>query len=116
LCANFLQDWFTERREFLKEAAATTVATSLSAKLLRGATDSVPYRVLGHSGEKVSLVGLGGHHIGRGSDEQQSIRIIRTALDSGINFLDNCWDYDGGVAKNEWAKRCATATVKRPLS
>ena len=96
--------WFMERREFLKKAAATTVVTSLSAKLLRGATDSFPYRRLGRSGEKVSLVGLGGHHIGRGSDEQQSIRIIRTALDSGINFLDNCWDYNGGVSEERMGR------------
>jgi hypothetical protein len=51
-----------------QEAAATTVVTYLNAKLLRGTTDSFPYRVLGHSGEKVSLVGLGGHHIGSGSE------------------------------------------------
>ena len=44
LRANFLQDCFMERREFLKKAAATTVVTSLSAKLLRCATDSFPYR------------------------------------------------------------------------
>jgi len=60
--------------------------------------------VLGHSGKKVSLVGLGGHHIGRGSNEQQSISIIRTALDSGINFLDNCWDYNGGVSEERMGK------------
>jgi predicted aldo/keto reductase-like oxidoreductase len=93
-----------ERREFLKQAAATTVVTSLSAKLFGGTTDSFPYRVLGRSGEKVSLVGLGGHHIVRGADEQQSIRIIRTALDSGINFLDNCWDYNGGVSEERMGK------------
>jgi len=93
-----------DRREFLKQAAATTVVTSIGAKLLHGATDSFPYRVLGRSGEKVSLVGLGGHHIGRGSDEQLGIRIIRTALDSGINFLDNCWDYNGGVSEERMGK------------
>src|SRR5208282_2618205 len=72
--------------------------------LLHGTTDSFPDRVLGRSGEKVSLVGLGGHHIGRGSDEQLGIRIIRTALDSGINFLDNCWDYNGGVSEERMGK------------
>src|SRR5205807_1150832 len=55
------------------------------------------YRPLGRTGVEVSLIGLGGHHIGRQKDEKDSIRIIRTAIDAGITFLDNCWDYhDGG--------------------
>lgn len=93
-----------DRRDFLKKAAATTVVTSLSSQLSYGAPDSFPYRVLGHTGEKVSLMGLGGYHIGMQSDEQESIRIIRTALDGGINFLDNCWDYNGGVSEERMGK------------
>src|SRR5260221_2473621 len=55
------------------------------------------YRALGRTGEEVSLIGLGGHHIGRQKEEKESIVIIRTAIDAGINFMDNCWDYhDGG--------------------
>ena len=55
------------------------------------------YRQLGRTGEKVSLVGLGGHHIGRPEDEQFAIALIRKAIDGGINFMDNSWDYhDGG--------------------
>jgi len=55
------------------------------------------YRQLGKTGEEVSLIGLGGHHIGRQKDEKDSIKIIRSAIDAGINFMDNCWDYhDGG--------------------
>ena len=93
-----------DRRDFLKKAAATTVAASLSSQLSYGAPDSFPYRVLGHTGEKVSLIGIGGYHIGMGSDEQESIRIIRTALDGGINFLDNCWDYNNGVSEERMGK------------
>jgi aryl-alcohol dehydrogenase-like predicted oxidoreductase len=55
------------------------------------------YRRLGGTKEEVSLIGLGGHHIGRQKDEKDSIKIIRSAIDAGITFLDNCWDYhDGG--------------------
>src|ERR1700726_1207087 len=55
------------------------------------------YRPLGRTGEEVSLIGLGGHHIGRQKEEKGSIAIIRAAIDAGINFMDNCWDYhDGG--------------------
>jgi uncharacterized protein len=88
-----------DRRDFLKRAAATTVATSLATRLSYGAANSFPYRTLGHTGEKVSVIGLGGYHLGKGSDEEESIRIIRTALDNGVNFLDNCWDYNGGVSE-----------------
>ena len=92
------------RRDFLKQAAVATLATSLGPKLTQSAESSVPYRTLGRSGEKVSLIGLGGYHIGMGSDEQESIRIIRTALDQGVNFLDNCWDYNAGVSEERMGK------------
>src|SRR6202162_3114648 len=93
-----------DRRRFLKAATATTLVTSLQKKLARAETASVPTRTLGRSGEKVSIVGLGGYHIGMQSDEQESIRIIRTALDSGINFLDNCWDYNNGQSEIRMGK------------
>src|SRR5713226_7788373 len=92
-----------DRREFLKTAAAATVVTSLSDKGALGA-DSFPYRTLGRSGEKVSTVGLGGYHIGHPEDEQLSIRLVRTALDDGMNFLDNCWDYNGGQSEIRMGK------------
>jgi len=47
----------------------------------------------------VSLIGLGGYHLGKQADPQESIRIIRKGLDEGINFLDNCWDYNGGESE-----------------
>lgn len=55
------------------------------------------YRDLGSTGEKVSVIGVGGAHLGhKGVSEQLSIRIIRSALDRGITFMDNCWDYSNG--------------------
>lgn len=94
-----------DRRQFLQTAAATTVITSLSKKLSHAAeTSTVPMRTLGRSGEKVSMVGLGGYHLGMQADEQESIRIIRTALDNGINFLDNCWDYNNGQSEIRMGK------------
>jgi predicted aldo/keto reductase-like oxidoreductase len=92
-----------DRREFIKTAAAATVVTSLTDKVALG-SDSIPYRTLGRSGEKVSIVGLGGYHIGHPEDEQLSITIVRTALDNGINFLDNCWDYNGGQSEIRMGK------------
>jgi predicted aldo/keto reductase-like oxidoreductase len=92
-----------DRRAFLKTAAAATMVTSLTDKVALGA-NSFPYRTLGRSGEKVSLVGLGGYHIGHPEDEQLSIRMVRTALDNGMNFLDNCWDYNGGQSEIRMGK------------
>jgi hypothetical protein len=61
------------------------------------ARDEMRYRQLGRTGEEVSLIGLGGHDIGRQKEVKESIAIIRSAIDAGINFMDNCWDYhDGG--------------------
>lgn len=57
------------------------------------------YRPLGHTGERVSLLGLGGHHIGTQEDEQESIEIIRSAIDAGVTFLDNSWDYTQGKSE-----------------
>jgi len=64
----------------------------------------IPYRTLGSTGEEVSIVGLGGFHIGIQDDETDSIRIIRTAIDSGINFMDNCWDYNDGTSEIRMGK------------
>ena len=65
----------------------------------------MPYRILGHTGERVSVIGLGGWHLGFGSiDEQLSIRIVREALDRGINFLDNSWDYNDGASEIRMGK------------
>ena len=63
------------------------------------------YRTLGSTGEKVSAIGIGGWHIGQpGLDEPLSIRIIRTAVDRGINFMDNCWDYNEGASEIRMGK------------
>ena len=63
------------------------------------------YRVLGSTGEKVSAIGVGGFHLGSERvDEKLSIRIVRTAIDRGINFLDNCWDYNEGASEIRMGK------------
>src|SRR5262249_19508234 len=101
-----------KRREFLEVMTATAAAGALAGARseLSGAEPATRlarpketkrgdmiYRELGSTKEEVSLIGLGGHHIGRQKDEKDSIKIIRSAIDAGINFMDNCWDYhDGG--------------------
>ncbi len=96
------------RRQFLElsAAAAAAVATAGGGGFAWAAEvkQGIPYRTLGRTGEKVSLVGLGGSHIGQQKDEQESIRIIRGALDRGINFLDNSWDYNDGKSEERMGK------------
>ncbi len=63
------------------------------------------YRELGSTGEQVSAIGLGGWHIGLPNvDEQLGIRIVRTAIDRGITFMDNSWDYNDGVSEERMGK------------
>src|SRR6185295_2467375 len=64
------------------------------------ATPEMIYRTLGSTGERVSAIGLGGWHLGlKHVDEQLSMRIVRAAIDRGINFMDNCWDYNEGASE-----------------
>ena len=95
------------RREFLEKVAAGVAGATLGLPLIgkaHAATGEMPYRTLGRSGEKVSLVGLGGSHIGNPRDEQEAIRIVRTAIDHGVNFMDNSWDYHGGDSEVRMGK------------
>ncbi len=57
------------------------------------------YRKLGRTGERVSAIGLGGYHLGFAKDLDEAARIVRSAVDRGINFLDNCWDYHSGESE-----------------
>jgi aryl-alcohol dehydrogenase-like predicted oxidoreductase len=60
----------------------------------------MPTRTLGRTGVQVSLIGLGGWHLGfKSISDESAIRIIRTAIDNGINFMDNCWDYNEGASE-----------------
>jgi predicted aldo/keto reductase-like oxidoreductase len=100
-----------QRREFIGAITATAAAGTLTAtadepRNRPGTPTERPketrqgdmlYRQLGTTKEQVSVIGLGGHHIGRQKDEKVSIAIIRAAIDAGITFMDNSWDYhDGG--------------------
>jgi aryl-alcohol dehydrogenase-like predicted oxidoreductase len=101
-----------ERRNFLKLAGSTAAVAVAMARRAVGAAQSdspgqirrskglIARRTLGKTRERVSIVGIGGHHLGRALvEESESIRIVRTALDNGVNFLDNSWDYNDGKSE-----------------
>src|SRR3989442_3251147 len=72
---------------------------------VRSSHPDMPYRTLGRTGERVSAIGLGGWHIGfKKQTDALSIRIIRSAIDRGITFLDNSWDYNEGVSEIRMGK------------
>src|SRR6185437_12966720 len=73
--------------------------------MANSASSAVPYRELGSTGEKVSCIGLGGWHLGlKKVDEKLSQRIIHAAIDRGINFMDNSWDYNDGASEKRMGK------------
>jgi predicted aldo/keto reductase-like oxidoreductase len=103
-----------DRREFVKTAgtaAGAKAAEHLLSPMLQAQTtsnDGMIYRPLGRTGEKVSAIGLGGYHIGKGSlEEQDAVDLIRLAVDRGITFLDNCWDYNDGESERRMGKALA---------
>ncbi len=99
------------RREALEAMAALTLTGVAGGAAAAGQDAAAPgpaaspgakntlVRTLGRSGEKVSAIGLGGHHIGRPKDPGEGIAIIRSAIDRGITFMDNCWDYHDGESE-----------------
>ena len=78
----------------------------LETRIQPGMSDTtMQYRTLGSTGEKVSAIGLGGWHIGLPTvEEKDGIRIVQAALDRGINFLDNSWDYNDGLSELRMGK------------
>ena len=72
-----------------KPAPRTRPLTSYS----RSAPDEIPRRALGNTGEYVSALGLGGYHLGSIPSEKEAIRLIHEAIDAGITFMDNAWEY-----------------------
>jgi aryl-alcohol dehydrogenase-like predicted oxidoreductase len=95
------------RRSFIKSTVAAGIAAGLSSQPLFSWAEEVqgiPYVTLGSTGVKVSHIGLGGYHVGTQLIEAESIKIVRTAIDAGINFMDNCWDYNNGSSEVRMGK------------
>jgi predicted aldo/keto reductase-like oxidoreductase len=116
-----------KRREFFKAAAICSAASTLPASIAQEKPNSkqenapmnqIPltsspgtrkgdmlYRTLGRTGEQVSAIGMGGFHIGHQTlTEDESIRLIRAAIDRGITFMDNSWDYNEGKSEIRMGK------------
>ena len=101
-----------ERRDFLKSATAAGVAAASgtaigqSAPAAHGAVKRAEapgmiYRELGTTGERVSAIGMGGFHLGKDpkASPEAMVALCRKGIDSGITFMDNCWDYNDGISE-----------------
>jgi predicted aldo/keto reductase-like oxidoreductase len=106
----------TTRRNFLKTGASVAGVTSavlaagemLSSAAVPDEQATTPttsrgdmlYRTLGRTGAQVSVIGVGGHHLGDFPSTDEAIRLVHEAVDSGITFFDNCWEYYNGRTEN----------------
>jgi aryl-alcohol dehydrogenase-like predicted oxidoreductase len=95
------------RRTFVKGAAVLTASALVNPGLglagqgqqNTGSPDQVPQRPLGKTGVQISALGVGGYHLGSTKDQQEANELVARALDAGINFFDNCWDYHDGLSE-----------------
>jgi predicted aldo/keto reductase-like oxidoreductase len=86
------------------ESAANAQSAVSASPAGSGASSALPERPLGKTGVNVSMLGLGGFHIGQQASEGESVTLIRTAIDHGVTFLDNCWDYNAGQSEVRMGK------------
>ncbi len=100
----------TRRREFLQASVATLAAAGLGSSVLAEQQDDpsgIPTRPLGKTGQRVSIIGIGGYHIGV-PDEKEGIALMHEAIDQGVTFFDNAWDYHSGGSEEVMGKALAT--------
>jgi predicted aldo/keto reductase-like oxidoreductase len=94
-----------DRRDFLKSASAAGMSTAIPANsqvtslVKRPESPGMIYRELGTTGERVSAIGMGGYHLGKQPEANESIQLMHAGIDRGITFLDNCWDYNDGISE-----------------
>jgi aryl-alcohol dehydrogenase-like predicted oxidoreductase len=97
------------RREFLRASVASLLAAGFGAPAVAGQEESpqgIPTRPLGSTGQRVSIVGLGGYHIGT-AEPNEAVSIMHEAIDEGMTFFDNSWDYHMGGSEEVVGKALA---------
>ena len=72
-----------------------------------GGRGDIPLRRLGNTGVDVSALGLGGYHLGAMKRTTEAVRLIHEAVDAGITFLDNAWEYHDGRSEELMGKAIA---------
>ena len=101
-----------DRRSFLKTLAAATASILVSNPTLKGCSSAasdrmgelLPLRTFGDTGEKVTMLGLGGSHISGVMDEPMAKKVIEAAIEGGIRFFDTAESYNKGVSEERYGK------------
>ncbi len=101
-----------DRRKFLKGFGSLTGGVFISRNAVSssaimnfietgnpGRSGEMLYRELGRTGEKISVIGMGGFHLGNPKSNEEAVRIVRSGIDGGITFMDNSWDYHDGLSE-----------------
>jgi len=105
------------RRDFLRCATAAASVTALAQRVIAqtssGLTTGIPTRVLGSTGARVSILGIGGAHARGIRDEAEYIRFTHMAVDEGVTFFDNSWDYSNGAAEEMMGKGLAADEYRK---
>ena len=101
----------SSRRQFVQSAGAVMSAAALAKQVMAQTSSAsatgLPTRVLGRTGQRVSIICLGGWHIGSVQDDAEAVRIMHAAIDGGLTFFDNAWDYLDGRSEEVMGKALA---------
>jgi uncharacterized protein len=111
-----MADHDSSRREFLQTTLAGAAALGLSG-MARGEDPSkgVPTRELGKTGVRVSIIALGGWHIGAVKDPDEAVKVMHAAVDNGLTFFDNAWDYHDGGSEEVMGKALAQGGYRQKV-
>ena len=105
------QELKSSRRQFVQNAgavmSAATLARQVMAQTSSASATGLPTRVLGRTGQRVSIICLGGWHIGSVKEDAEAVRIMHAAIDGGLTFFDNAWDYLDGRSEEVMGKALA---------
>ena len=101
----------SSRRQFVQSAGAVMSAAALAKQVMAQTSSAsatgLPTRVLGRTGQRVSIICLGGWHIGSVKEDAEAVRIMHAAIDGGLTFFDNAWDYLDGRSEEVMGKALA---------
>ena len=84
----------------------------MTEQMTNSRSEQIPRRPLGKTGEQVSIIGLGGYHLGTVRSQELAVRLVQEAVDAGVTFMDNAWSTTTTAAKNGWGLDYREGAIK----